>query len=246
MENTMFIALSRQMSLRREMTVVANNIANMNTNGFKGEKVMFVEHLVRSKGSGSVLGDKLNYVRDIATMRDTSRGHIEQTSNPLDVALAGDGYFAIGDPIGEKYTRNGRFQLDATGQLVTQHGDPVLSNSDQPFFFGPTDTKITIAGDGTVASENGSLGRLKIVNFKNELDLKQAGNSAFRPGPDNFPEEIEYPELIQGALETSNVEPIIELTKMIEVHRAYNGAKTFIDKEDERQKTMIREMTKQA
>ena len=116
----------------------------------------------------------------------------------------------------------------------------------RPFFFGPTDTQITISGDGTVASENGQLGRLKIVKFKNELNLQQAGNSAFRPGDGNLPEEVEFPEVMQGALESSNVQPIIELTKMIEVHRSYNGAKTFIDKEDERQKTMIREMTKQA
>ncbi len=242
MENTLFVALSRQMGLRRQMDVVANNIANMNTNGFQGEKMMFVQHLVRSRGGESVLGEKLNYVRDIATIRDTSKGPITQTGNPLDVAIQGDGYFTIETRAGEQFTRNGRFQLDATGQLVTHSGDPVMSSSGQPFFFGPTDTQITITGDGTVSTENGSLGKLRIVQFENDLALQQTGSILYRADPQNRAEEIEFPKLLQGSLESSNVQPIIELTRMIETHRSYEGVKSFIDKEDERQKTMIREV----
>ncbi len=245
MENTLFVALSRQVTVRRQMDVVANNIANMNTTGFKGEKMMFVEHLVRSKGSGSVLGDKLSYVRDIATLRDTSRGDLKQTGNPLDLAIAEDGYFAIQGRTGEQYTRNGRFQLDATGQLVNDNGDSVLSSSGQPFFFGPTDTQITVAGDGTVSTENGTLGRLRVVKFESELSLQQAGSVLFNAGAGNPPQDVEFPKVMQGALESSNVQPILELTRMIEVQRSYDGAKSLIDKEDERQKTMIRELTKQ-
>ena len=136
MENTLFVALSRQVTLRRQMDVVANNIANMNTTGFKGEKMMFVEHLVRSKSDENKLGDTLNYVRDIATVRDTTKGNISQTGNPLDLAITKEGYFAIETATGEQYTRNGRFQLDATGQLVNQSGHSVLSSTGQPFFFG--------------------------------------------------------------------------------------------------------------
>lgn len=224
------------------MDVVANNIANMNTHGFKGEKMLFVEHLVRSRGGESVLGEKLHYVRDIATVRDTSKGHITETGNPLDVAIADDGYFVINTDAGEKYTRNGRFQLDATGQLVTHNGDAVLSFSDQPFFFGPTDTEITITGDGTVSTENGPLGRLKVVRFENELGLQQSGNALTNTLPQNPPQDVEFPKVVQGALESSNVQPISELTRMIKVHRTYQGVKSFIDKEDERQKTMIREI----
>ena len=246
MENTLFVALSRQVTVRRQMDVVANNIANMNTTGFKGEKMMFVEHLVRSKGTGNSLGDKLSYVRDIATVRDTSRGHIKQTGNPLDLAIADDGYFAIQGRNGEQYTRNGRFQLDATGQLVTDSGFPVLSNSDQPFFFGPTDTQITISGDGTVSTENGPLGRLKIVAFESDYALQHAGGGLFNSVEGNPPEEVEFPKVMQGALESSNVQPILELTKMIEVQRSYDGARSLIDAEDKRQKAMIQELTKQA
>jgi len=245
MENTLFVALSRQITVRRQMDVVANNIANMNTNGFKGEKMMFVEHLVRSKGGGSVLGDKLSYVRDIATMRDNSKGFIKQTGNPLDLSIADEGYFAVQGSAGEQYTRNGRFQMDATGQLVTGTGDTVLSSTGAPFFFGPTDTQITISGDGTVSTENGSIGRLKIVTFENEGFLQQAGNSLFNAGANNPSLDVEFPNVMQGALESSNVQPILELTKMIEVQRSYDGARSLIDKEDERQKKMIQEMSKQ-
>ncbi|MBC8445167.1 MAG: flagellar basal-body rod protein FlgF [Rhodospirillaceae bacterium] len=245
MENTLFIALSRQVAVRRQMDVVANNIANMNTTGFKGEKMMFVEHLVRSEGSGSVLGDKLSYVRDIATVRDITKGGIKQTGNSLDVAIAGEGYFAIEGRTGEQYTRNGRFQMDSTGQLVTANGDTVLSDSGQPFFFGPTDTQITISGDGTVSTGNGPLGRLKVVEFESKYGLQQAGGGTFIAGPNEQPKNVEFPEIMQGALESSNVQPIIELTKMITVQRSYDSARSLIDKEDERQKTMIREMTKQ-
>ena len=246
MENTLFVALSRQVTVRRQMEVVANNIANMNTTGFKGEKMMFVEHLVRSKGTGSVLGDKLSYVRDVATLRNNSKGFIKQTGNPLDLAIADEGYFAIKGRAGEQYTRNGRFQMDATGQLVTGTGDAVLSSTGEPFFFGPTDTQITISGDGTVSTENGSIGRLKVVSFENEMALQQAGGSMFNAGDNNPPSDVEFPNVMQGALESSNVQPILELTKMIEVQRSYDGARSLIDKEDERQKKMIQEMSKQS
>ncbi len=109
METTTLIALSRQGGLRRQLDVVANNIANMNTTGFKGERMMFVEHLVKSQESGKLLGTKLSFARDIATMLDVSEGPMETTGNPLDLAITGEGYFVIQTENGERYTRNGRF-----------------------------------------------------------------------------------------------------------------------------------------
>lgn len=242
MENASSIALSRQAVLRRQMDIVANNIANMNTTGFKGEKMMFVEHLIRSKGAENVLGEKLSYVRDVATIRDSSEGHLNSTSNPLDLAIAGEGYFAIETVAGERYTRNGRFQLDQAGQLVTHDGNPVLSTTGAPFFFGPTDSNITITGDGTVSTENGQLGQLRLVRFENDHALQQDGDVLFSADADNPPLDAERARVNQGMLESSNVQPIIELTNMIEVHRAYDSVKNFIEKEDERQRNMLRTM----
>ena len=240
METTTMIALSRQGALRRQMDIVANNIANMNTSGFKGEKMMFVEHLVKSRGGEQLLGTKLSYVRDIATMLDLSQGPMDRTGNSLDLAIPGDGYFVIQTEQGERYTRNGRFQLDEGGQLVNQNGEPLLSVGDQPFFFGPEDTEIVVSRDGTVSTNNGDLGRVRLVTFENEQALRRTAGGLF--SSEAAAQDVESPDIIQGMLEGSNVQPIFEMAKMIDIHRKYDGVKNFIEREDERLKRMVREM----
>ena len=242
MENTSFIALSRQGTLRRQMSIIAHNIANMNTTGFKGEKMMFIQHLEKSQGGERILGDKIAFVRDIATVRDTSDGPLVKTGNPLDLAISGDGYFVIETAAGERYTRNGRFRLDEAGQLVNQKGNAVLSDGGQPFFFAPGDTEITVTRDGTITTENGALGRLRVVTFENQQELRaSAGGLCSSP---TQPTDVEDPDVVQGMLESSNVQAIIEMTKMISVHRAYENIKRFIDREDERIKTMVEELAR--
>ncbi len=240
METTTYIALSRQSALRRQMDVVANNLANMNTAGYKGEKMMFVEHLVKSRGGNQILGDKISYVRDIATMKDTSDGPLESTGNSFDLAVSGPGYFVVETDIGNRYTRNGQFQLNEGGQLVTQAGDPVLSDSNQPFFFGPTDKNVAISADGTISTKNGVLGRIGLVTFENEQTLRPGAGGLFATTA--APKPVETPRIAQGMLEGSNVLPIIEMSRMISVHRSYEGIKNFISKEDERMKAMIRDL----
>jgi flagellar basal-body rod protein FlgF len=240
METSTLIALSRQGGLRRQMDIVANNLANMNTTGFKGEKMMFVEHLVRSRGDGRQSRPKLAFARDIATFRDVTEGPLEKTGNPLDMAVSGEGFFVIQAGQGNSYTRNGRFKLDDGGQLVNQSGQPVLSNSGQPFFFGPEDTNISVAKDGTISTINGELGKLAIVRFERPQALKP--NAAGQFTTRELPTDVEAPNVAQGVLEGSNVLPIIEMASMIEVHRTYEGVKNFIEKEDDRIKQMIRGM----
>jgi flagellar basal-body rod protein FlgF len=237
MENTALIALSRQAALRRQMDVVANNIANMNTTGFKSERMMFVEHLVPNRDGNGIRGDALAFVRDIATARDFSQGRESETGNPLDLAIEGEGFFVVGSPTGELYTRNGRFRADENGQLVTEHGMPVLTSNGGPIFFSPADTEITVSRDGIVSTENGEIGRLRIVRFENPYNL-QVVSGGLMSSPDR-PEDVESVNLIQGMLEGSNVEPIIEMTRMIRVQRAYDSARMLIDKEDERIKRMV-------
>ncbi len=244
MENTTLIALSRQAVLRRQMDVVAHNLANMNTNGFKGEKMMFIQHEVRSRGGERILGDRINFVRDIATARDTREGPVTKTGNPLDVAVRGDGYLVVDTVDGERYTRNGRLRLDEAGQLVTQGGHPVLAEGNQPIFFSPADSRIDIARDGTVSTDNGEIGRLRVVSFENAQQLQEIAGGLL--GGQVTPEDVEQPDVVQGMLEGSNVEPIVELTRMIQIHRAYEGAKRLIKAEDERIKTMVKEMVKEA
>jgi flagellar basal-body rod protein FlgF len=240
METTTYVALSRQTALRRQMGILANNLANMNTAGFKGEKMMFIEHIVKSPGGNRILPDKISYVRDIATMKDTSEGALESTGNDFDMAITGPGYFVVETAIGNRYTRNGQFQLDEGGQLVTQAGNPVLSDSNQPFIFGPTDKNVTISGDGTVSTKNGVLGRIGLVTFENEQKLRPDMGGLFSSTA--APKPSENPRISQGMLEGSNVQPIIEMSRMISVHRSYEGIKNFINKEDERMKEMIRDL----
>ncbi len=240
MESTTYIALSRQGGLRRQLDVVANNLANMNTSGFKGEKMMFVEHLVRSKGGHRPIGEKHAYVRDIATMRDFSEGPLEKTGNPLDLAINGDGYFTVQTEQGDRYTRSGHFELDETGQLVTRAGDPVLAEGGNPIFFAPGDTKIAIAKDGTVSTQNGDLGKLSIVKFDNNQQLRPGAAGLF--ATEATPTTVENPNVQQGMLEGSNVLPIVEMAHMIQVHRTYDGVKSFLEREDERMRKMVRDL----
>jgi flagellar basal-body rod protein FlgF len=237
MENTTFVALSRQAVLRRQMDVIANNIANMNTHGYKGEKMMFVDHLVRSRGGDSLLGEKVAYVRDVAQFRDVTPGQMEQTHNPLDLALRGKGYFVVETPDGERYTRDGRFQLDQSGQLVTANGFPVLSDNGQPFFFAPNDGDISIAHDGTVSTSNGPIGRIGVVLFDDEQALKRAAGGLY--ATDQTATPADDPSVAQGYLESSNIEPVTEMARMIDVNRAYQSVRHFLDREDDRMKKLL-------
>lgn len=240
MESTSAIAASRQGALRRQLTVLANNLANMNTTGYKAENMMFVEHVVKSKGGERLISPKLTFTRDIASRLDVSDGPIETTENPLDLAIRNDGFFVVRDPQGtEYYTRNGRFELNATGQLVNEEGYAVLAQGGQPITFAPTDTQIQVGRDGTISTENGDLGKLRVVNFANPQSLARTSGTLFTATAQ--PTDVQNPDVIQGALEGSNVKPIVEMTKMIELQRSYESVKSFLDREDERQKEMIKQ-----
>ena len=241
MENSAYIALSRQGALRREMDVIANNIANMNTTAFKGESMMFVEHLVKSKGSQSFIPQKLSYARDVAQYQNLEEGPLKHTGNALDIAIHGDGYFVMDTPDGERYTRNGRLNLSNDGQLVNHNNLPILSDAGTPFFFGPDDKKISIGSDGTVSTVNGQVGKIKVVSFEDQQNLqKRAGGLYFT---EDQPTDVTNANIRQGSLESSNVKPITEITKMIEVQRAYDSVRSFIDKEDARQRKMIQQLS---
>lgn len=238
MENTSYIALSRQSALRREMDVIAHNVANMNSTAYKGEKMMFVEHLAKSRDDLSFIPRKLAFTRDVAQYRNLSEGPIQTTGNTFDVAIRGDGYFVVQRPDGsEAYTRNGSFTMDPQGQLVTQGGDPVMSGGGAPIFFTPQDTNITIAADGTISTNNGQIGRLRVVNFDDKQNLKMEQGGLL--STDQAPQDVQRPGVVQGALEGSNIQPVIEMARMIDVHRSYDAVRSFIDSEDGRQKKMI-------
>lgn len=237
MENALLIGLSRQMAMSREMAVIANNIANMNTPGYKAESMLFDQYLMPNTADGN---DRrpLAFVNDYGQHRDMADGTLTTTGNSFDLAIAGDGFFKVQSEDGKtRYTRDGHFQLDATGQLVTSNGDAVLTKAGSPITFTADEGDITISRDGTITTVNGQRGQIGVVKFENPELMQKAGENAFTS---EEPETIvERPHVIQGAIEGSNVKPVLEMTNMIEVMRSYASAQKLIDSSDEMRRKAI-------
>lgn len=227
MENTGYVALSRQTALWRQLETVANNMANANTPAYKAEHMMFSDYLVRTPSPGKAGGETVAFTQDIGTARDMRQGSLTATDNTLDVALEGDGYFVVDTPDGLRYTRNGHFRLDDAGMIVTTQGFPLMQTGDQPLIVAPNESDIRIGKDGTVSSENGTIGTMRVVAFDNEHNLKGAGNGLY----DTTDSAIDMTDAVvrQGYVEESNVQPILEMTKMIDIMRNYEGTQNLIE-----------------
>jgi flagellar basal-body rod protein FlgF len=241
MENALYIALSRQMTLRERLNVVANNLANATTGGFMADQMLFAEHLEKVETKSGRPGS-VSFVRLNGIARDTRPGAFVRTDNPLDLAIEGRAYFTLQTPAGTGYTRNGRFLLDANGQIVNERGLPLLDTGEAPITVPPTATNITIANDGTVASGDQIFGKIRLAAFENEQILRR-GDGYFLAG-DVQPIPPERASLRQGMLEESNVKPMIEVTNMIELQRAYSQATQFLEREDERQRSAIERLAR--
>ena len=238
MENTLFIALSKQLAIRREMDVIANNLANTSSPGFKNEQMMFVEYLKKTGPNGNV-----SLVQDIALARDLSEGIFKRTNNALDMAIHGKGWFVVETPQGERYTRNGHFRLNQEGELVTTTGHKLLTTEGDPIVFTPGDNDIVIKGDGKVTASGEDRGTLRIVTFENERRLDKVAGNLF--SSDETPDEKSEAEIVQGVIEESNVKPVVEITRMIRALRSYQGAQNMIDREHDRQRQAIDKLTRE-
>jgi flagellar basal-body rod protein FlgF len=226
MQNAALVGLSRQMALGRELDVIANNVANLDTTGYKADGALFEEYL-SSAARGDQSSARVSFVRDRGVWHDMSQGPIERTGNPLDVAIDGKSAFlVVQTPNGERYTRNGSLQINASGQLVTGDGDPVLGDSG-PISFQPNDNQVSISKDGTVSVREGKSnvdsqrGKLKLVRFANLQALEKDGNSLFRAPDGVTPQPATKAVVEQGALEKSNVRGVVEMSRMIEITRSY-------------------------
>ena len=247
MENALLIGLSRQVALARELDVIANNMANVGTNGFKARSARFNEFISpRAKADAfQPLDRPLSYVIDKGTPLDLSQGAVERTGNPLDVALKDDNYLVVQTPNGERYTRAGSLTIDQQGRLVTQSGQPVMGDAG-PIAFGAAEYDMRIAPDGTVTSDQGVRGRLRQVRFADPRALANDGANLFSS---TTPAQPAGPQarLEPGAVERSNVKAVIELTRLMEVQRNYQSVANMITKADElRSKAISRLADQQA
>ncbi len=236
-ENTSLIALSRQSVLRREMDVIANNVANASTTGFRRQRMLFEEFLMDAGG-----GRKTSFVRDVGVVRDLTEGAKLATDNPLDMAISGEGYFSVDTEDGIRYTRNGRFRLDEEGTLVTIDGNPVLDADQRPILLNPGDGTVDIAPDGTITTDEGDIGVLGIVTFDNLQAVKASGGGLYET--DQAPKPAEESSVRQGMIEGSNVEPILEMTRMINVLRAYQSTQDLVQKDGDMRRRSIERLAK--
>jgi len=224
------------------MVSVANNIANASTNGFRAERTLFQEHLAKTGPVGQ--RERLSFVDDVGLYRDTREGPLEVTNNNLDLAVRGDGYLVMRTPGQDMYTRSGRFQIDADRQMVNADGYPVIGANDAPIALqaGADINSVRIQGDGTVTTNIGEVGQIRMVQFADEQLMRKAGHGMYSTDQATLP--ASRASLLQGSLEGSNVQPVMEMTRMMEMLRDYQSAQKLVDSEHERQRATISRLSK--
>lgn len=228
MENALLVGLSAQIALRRNMDIIANNLANVSTAGFKRETPMFEELLAAVEADTGSMRE-VSFVRDWGILRDMTSGPLLQTGSAFDVAVEGDGMLVVRTPQGDRYTRDGHMKIDAQGQLVTSTGDPILGDGG-PIAVPPGVTDIKIATDGTISGPAGVIGRLSVVAFPPRA-LHKEGKNLY--SADEAPQPTQNARILQGMVERSNVEPVYEMTQMIEVLRAYQHSTEQLNATDD-------------
>jgi len=249
-ENALLIGLSRQMALSREVEVIANNIANINTTGFKADNSVFEQILMPKARDGDFRGaDRgISFVQDRATWHDLSAGAIQQTGNPLDVAIDGSAYLVVQTPRGERYTRNGALQINASGQLVTSEGHQVLGEAG-PITFQNTDHDVVISRNGLISvtestntKSDAQRGKLRLVAFDQAQRLKKDGGSTFMAPANVTPTAAKNGTVIQGAIEKSNVRAVVEMTRMIEVTRSYTEIAGLLQQQSDMRRNSLQHL----
>ncbi|HVZ08423.1 flagellar basal-body rod protein FlgF [Rhodopila sp.] len=241
------LAASRLVAQQRVMEVTANNIANANTPGYRTERVQFSDWIDRQHAlvPGAPSGDhNVIYTQDRATWRESQSGTITHTGNPFDLALSGEGYFTVSTPTGPRLTRDGRFGLTSNGTLADSNGNPVLNTNGQPILISAADTNVTIASDGSISSENGPLGKIGVVQPADMMKLSAEGATRFVSNAPTTP--VATPGIVQGAVEDSNVQPVMEISRMIDDSRQFQLMTQFVQSEADRQQNAIDKVLSQS
>jgi len=240
MENAGYISLSRQVAMQRQMDVIANNLANMNTTAFRGENILFEEYLVNTGSQ-----NKASFVQDYGMLRDTREGELRPTGRPLDLAISGKGFFQVDTPQGPRFSRNGQLRLDADGKLVSNEGYPIMDDRKRPIVLSQADGSPTISKDGTIATALGAkVARIELVKFDNEQNLKKTEGSLYTT--DEAPKPSIEGVLAQGMIESSNIAPVVEMTRMIELSRSYQTAQKLLENDHDRLRKAVERLARVA
>lgn len=237
MENLSYIGLSSQLAIQQQMNMAANNIANMSTPGYKSQNALFVDYLTRPVNKGGI-----NQVDNQTSYRNMSAGPMQQTNNPLDFALSGNGYFAVQTPDGVKYTRDGSFSLNANRELIDKSGNKVMGEGG-PITIPAEAAMIKMSPEGEVSTEAGAIGRIKVVDIEDAQNMQRGGDNLF--SMKNVRERpVENLKIMQGMLEGSNVNPVLEMNRMIELLRSFQSAQRIVQNDHDRIRGMIEKLTK--
>lgn len=243
MDNGLYVALSRQMLLARRLDIVANNIANADTTAFKVESMMEqTDPLAPAKTAEAP--NPVKFVSSNGLARNFRQGNLTQTGSPLDVAIEGQGFLQVGTPAGQRYTRDGHLRMDDTGRLVTENGAAVLDDGGAEITLDPTLGQLTIGRDGTMTQAGRQVGRIGIVTFASLSSLEKMGDNLYRNTSNQQPQPADSADLRQGMLESSNVQPLREITQLIEVSRAYEQIAHIMDATADLSKTAVERLGK--
>jgi flagellar basal-body rod protein FlgF len=226
-DNIAYIALSMKMVQQRALSVAANNIANSDTAGFKVEELMQGTQAGAPARDEGVVGSA-QFVINTGLARNFSQGEVRQTNAPLDLAISGSGYFRISTPQGERYTRDGRFSVDAQDRLVTAQGNPVLDDAGGQIVLDPLLPTPTISRDGVVSQGNQRVARIGVVDFPSASVLSKQGDNLFANTSNALPAAAANAQVHQGMIEGSNVNPVLEMTNLIQISRAYEDASQMV------------------
>ena len=244
MEMPTYVALSRMDAQSRALDVVADNIANASTPGFKASHALFSDWLdVQGRTAATPGGRVVAFTQDRATYRDPQQGSITRTGNPFDIAISGDGFFTVNTPQGPRLTRAGRFAPMPDGTLADADGNPVLDAQGQSIRLTPGDTGVTITADGTVSTQNGPVGKIGVVQPTDLNEMQAEGGRRLRADTPTQP--VATPGLIQAAVEDSNVQPIVEITRMMTLLREFQFTSQLVQGESDRQQKAVDTLLKQ-
>lgn len=242
MENALYVSLSRQVVLQSQMDMVANNVANVATPGYRAQNLLFNEFVTDPKGQKA----PYSMVYDYGYYTSTTPGTMQSTGSPLDIGLQGPGFFEIATPQGARYTRGGSFTLNAIGEIVTPSGDKLSAGGGSGVTVPPGSKEIMIDEKGNVSTEIGVVGKISVVEFANTDQLVREGSGLYRAPANATPTPAATTKTMQGLLEGSNVQAVVETTRMINILRDYQALQRMVQNEHDLERNAIQRLSGQA
>ncbi|MDB4991106.1 MAG: flgG [Myxococcaceae bacterium] len=239
MADGIYTALTGSLAQQHALDTIATNVANANTTGFRGDRVVFGELLAGSQKNQNVdprqpaplRADK--FVRVDQNQLDSTSGMLRPTGNTLDVGIHGEGFFTVHTPQGDRLTRSGNFMLNANGEISTQDGYPVIGDGNQPIVIPRNTKSIEITTDGVVRADNVDIARFALKRVSDPTRLVREGTTNYAVTKDTsvttMGTQLGKVQVMQGHLEASNVNPIAGLNELITVNRSFDALQKVIE-----------------